>query len=194
MFDPITGSIFITEDNFGFGSGFYRYDPPVDPRRAGRIEDGGTLWMLGVAGTPQANLSGRPGARHHVSGRLDPHRRSESAVPDGRWPAHDHEQPGDLERRQAGLGRRRRSVQPAGGAHLGQGRHLLHGHPGRGRPGDDRLGQLGRGAVPARLREGHRSGVGVPPPARRPGGRLPVGEPRTTCTCPTTSPPARVAR
>ncbi len=58
VFDPITGSIFITEDNFGFGSGFYRYDPPVDPRRAGRIEDGGTLWMLGVAGTPQANLSG----------------------------------------------------------------------------------------------------------------------------------------
>jgi uncharacterized protein len=58
VFDPITGSIFLTEDNFGFGSGFYRYDPPVDPRRAGRIEDGGTLWMLGVAGAPQANLSG----------------------------------------------------------------------------------------------------------------------------------------
>lgn len=58
VFDPITRSIFLTEDNFGFGSGFYRYDPPVDPRRAGRIEDGGTLWMLGLADAPHANLSG----------------------------------------------------------------------------------------------------------------------------------------
>jgi secreted PhoX family phosphatase len=58
VFDPITGSIFLTEDNFGFGSGLFRYDPPVDPRRSKRIEDGGTLWMLGVAGMPQANLSG----------------------------------------------------------------------------------------------------------------------------------------
>jgi hypothetical protein len=57
-FDPISGSIYMTEDDFGFGSGFYRYDPPVDPRQAGRIEDGGTLWMLGIAGTSQANLSG----------------------------------------------------------------------------------------------------------------------------------------
>ena len=58
VFDPISGSIYLTEDNFGFGSGFYRYDPPVNPRRAKRIEDGGTLWMLAVAGTSQANLSG----------------------------------------------------------------------------------------------------------------------------------------
>jgi secreted PhoX family phosphatase len=58
MFDPLNGSMFLTEDNFGFGSGFYRYDPPVDPRTAGELLDGGTLWMLGVIGKPQSNLSG----------------------------------------------------------------------------------------------------------------------------------------
>jgi uncharacterized protein len=68
VFDPVTGSIFQTEDNFGFGSGFFRYDPPVDPRRTKRIEDGGALWMLGVEGVPQANLSGNqvPGTRYRV--------------------------------------------------------------------------------------------------------------------------------
>jgi uncharacterized protein len=58
VFSPNGGSIYLTEDNFGFGSGFYRYDPPVDPRQSRGIEDGGTLWMLGIAGDPQANLSG----------------------------------------------------------------------------------------------------------------------------------------
>jgi secreted PhoX family phosphatase len=67
VFDPGTGSIYLTEDNFGFGSGLYRYDPPVDPRRSKRIEDGGTLWMLGVEG-PSRNLSGdQPrGTRYRV--------------------------------------------------------------------------------------------------------------------------------
>lgn len=57
VFDPVSGSVYLTEDDFGFGSGFYRYDPPVDPRRSKRIEDGGTLWMLGIEGGA-ANLSG----------------------------------------------------------------------------------------------------------------------------------------
>jgi secreted PhoX family phosphatase len=57
-FDPIAGSLFLTEDDFGYGSGFYRYDPPADPRAAGRVLDGGTLWMLAIVGKPQANLSG----------------------------------------------------------------------------------------------------------------------------------------
>lgn len=57
VFDPISGSIYLTEDNFGYGSGLYRYDPPADPRRSKRIEDDGTLWMLGIEGGP-ANLSG----------------------------------------------------------------------------------------------------------------------------------------
>jgi secreted PhoX family phosphatase len=57
-FDPRTGALYLTEDNFGFGSGFYRYVPPADPRREGRVLDGGTLWMLAVVGKDQANLSG----------------------------------------------------------------------------------------------------------------------------------------
>ena len=49
--------------------GLYRYDPPVDPRRVKRLEDGGTLWMLGIQGTPQANLSGAqvPGTKYRVT-------------------------------------------------------------------------------------------------------------------------------
>jgi secreted PhoX family phosphatase len=64
-FDPLTGSLFLTEDNFGFGSGFYRYDPPVDPRQVGELRDGGTLWMLGVVGKPQANLTGHQQRNRH---------------------------------------------------------------------------------------------------------------------------------
>jgi secreted PhoX family phosphatase len=69
VFDQITGSLFLTEDDFGFGSGLYRYDPPVNPRRVKRVEDGGTLWMLGIEGTPQANLSGAqvPGTKYRVT-------------------------------------------------------------------------------------------------------------------------------
>lgn len=66
--DPRTGSVFLTEDNFGFGSGFYRYDPPVDPRSVGELRDGGTLWMLAIMGKPQSNLSGhqQPNRRYKV--------------------------------------------------------------------------------------------------------------------------------
>ena len=56
-FDPRHGDLYLTEDNFGFPSGFYKYVPPGDPTRAGRIRDGGTLWMLKVKGVDQAELS-----------------------------------------------------------------------------------------------------------------------------------------
>lgn len=55
--DPATGFIYMTEDNFGFPSGFYRYRPPVDPRQVGRIEDGGVLEMLKVVGATNEDLS-----------------------------------------------------------------------------------------------------------------------------------------
>jgi secreted PhoX family phosphatase len=59
--DPNTGQIYLTEDNFGFPSGFYRYDPPNNPMTDGRIADGGRLWMLRVVGAPNANLAlGQP--------------------------------------------------------------------------------------------------------------------------------------
>jgi secreted PhoX family phosphatase len=74
-FDPQGGgALYLTEDDFGFGSGFFRYDPPVNPRRAGRLEDGGTLWMLAVDGMPQANLSGdQTGASYRTTWvQIDP--------------------------------------------------------------------------------------------------------------------------
>ena len=40
-FDPLGGYLYLTEDNFGFPSGFYRYKPPSDPVRTGRLDDGG---------------------------------------------------------------------------------------------------------------------------------------------------------
>lgn len=55
-FDPIGGHLYLTEDNFGFASGFYRYAPPAHPMEVGRIEDGGTLQMLKVAGVDNAHL------------------------------------------------------------------------------------------------------------------------------------------
>jgi secreted PhoX family phosphatase len=55
--DPLTGALYMTEDNFGYPSGFYRYLPPRHPLGARRIVDGGRLQMLAVVGHPQANLA-----------------------------------------------------------------------------------------------------------------------------------------
>src|SRR4029453_2601636 len=44
-FDPARGDLYLTEDNFGFPSGFYRYTPPRDAMRDGRLSDGGRLQM-----------------------------------------------------------------------------------------------------------------------------------------------------
>ncbi|MBT2368930.1 DUF839 domain-containing protein [Streptomyces sp. ISL-10] len=56
-FDPHTGAVYECEDNFNSPSGFYRYLPPRDPRATGRLLDGGTLQMLAVRGTDNADLS-----------------------------------------------------------------------------------------------------------------------------------------
>jgi uncharacterized protein len=58
VYEPSTKAIYLTEDNFGFPSGFYRYRPPVDPMQAKGIEDGGQLEMLAVKGAPNLDLSG----------------------------------------------------------------------------------------------------------------------------------------
>jgi uncharacterized protein len=55
-FNPEEGILYLTEDNFEFPSGYYRYIPPSNPMVAGRLEDGGTLQMLRVVGTPNAHL------------------------------------------------------------------------------------------------------------------------------------------
>jgi secreted PhoX family phosphatase len=55
-FDPRSGYLYLTEDNFGFASGFYRYKPPGHPMKVGRLRDGGTLQMLKVRGVDNAHL------------------------------------------------------------------------------------------------------------------------------------------
>ncbi|HEX8804121.1 MAG TPA: alkaline phosphatase PhoX, partial [Acidimicrobiales bacterium] len=55
-FDPVAGVLYMTEDNFGFPSGFYRYIPPRHPLATRSLEDGGRLQMLAVAGRPGADL------------------------------------------------------------------------------------------------------------------------------------------
>ncbi|MDP9443683.1 MAG: PhoX family protein [Actinomycetota bacterium] len=56
-FDPVDGILYLTEDNFAFPSGFYRYVPRDNPMRTGRIDDEGRLQMLAVRGRPNANLA-----------------------------------------------------------------------------------------------------------------------------------------
>ncbi|WP_435772082.1 PhoX family protein [Nocardioides sp. SYSU DS0651] len=67
-FDPEDGFLYLTEDNFAFASGFYRYRPPSHPMDVGRLEDGGTLQMLKVAGTDNAHLEAAqvPGTTYDV--------------------------------------------------------------------------------------------------------------------------------
>jgi secreted PhoX family phosphatase len=56
-FDPRNGILYLTEDNFEFRSGFYRYIPPSNPMDSGSLEDGGQLQMLAVDGIPNADLA-----------------------------------------------------------------------------------------------------------------------------------------
>jgi uncharacterized protein len=56
-FDPRSGVLYLTEDNFGFPSGFYRYLPKRNPLRTGRLGNGGRLQMLAVRGRPNVNLA-----------------------------------------------------------------------------------------------------------------------------------------
>ncbi len=55
-FDPKDGILYLTEDNFGFPSGFYRYIPATNPQRTGRLDNSGRLQMLAVRGVPNAHL------------------------------------------------------------------------------------------------------------------------------------------
>jgi secreted PhoX family phosphatase len=67
-FDPRGGSLYLSEDNFGFPSGFYRYTPRTSPMETGTLADDGRLQMLKVKGVDQAHLeaSQSKGARYHV--------------------------------------------------------------------------------------------------------------------------------
>jgi uncharacterized protein len=56
-FDPHGGTLYLTEDNFGFPSGFYRYRPRRNPMHTGRLRNGGRLQMLKVKGRPNLDLA-----------------------------------------------------------------------------------------------------------------------------------------
>lgn len=47
--DPATGIVYMTQDDFASPSGFFRYLPPVDPRLAKELRDGGSLEVLSVS-------------------------------------------------------------------------------------------------------------------------------------------------
>ncbi len=57
--DPVEGVAYLTEDDFGFPSGFFKYVPPVHPADAGQLRDGGQLFMLAVRNDPNAPLADR---------------------------------------------------------------------------------------------------------------------------------------
>ncbi|PZF98926.1 PhoX family protein [Micromonospora deserti] len=67
-FDPVGGHLYLTEDNFGYPSGFYRYTPPRHPMRCGRLADGGRLQMLAVRGRPNLDLAAAQ--RRHATYRV----------------------------------------------------------------------------------------------------------------------------
>jgi uncharacterized protein len=56
-FDPHGGYLYLTEDNFGFPSGFYRYQPKNNPMQTGKLDNEGRLQMLRVKGQFNANLA-----------------------------------------------------------------------------------------------------------------------------------------
>ncbi|WP_436497365.1 PhoX family protein [Actinokineospora sp. HUAS TT18] len=56
-YDPKDGYLYLTEDDFGFPSGFYRYKPKRNPLRTGRLDNDGRLQMLRVKGIANANLA-----------------------------------------------------------------------------------------------------------------------------------------
>jgi uncharacterized protein len=58
-FDPVEGILYLTEDNFGFPSGFYRYIPKENPMETGQLDNDGQLQMLAVAGRANLNLAAK---------------------------------------------------------------------------------------------------------------------------------------
>jgi secreted PhoX family phosphatase len=62
-FDPVDGVLYLTEDNFEFPSGFYRYIPATNPMKTGRLDNRGRLQMLAVKGRPNIHLEARQRVR-----------------------------------------------------------------------------------------------------------------------------------
>lgn len=68
LMDDATGDVYMTQDDFFGGSGFYRYIPPNRPLSDHKVEDGGKLHMLAVTGKPNAKLElhQEPGTTYQI--------------------------------------------------------------------------------------------------------------------------------
>ena len=55
-YDPEGGALYLSEDNFAFPSGFYRYTPRTDPMKRGRLDNDGVLHMLAIKNRPNKHL------------------------------------------------------------------------------------------------------------------------------------------
>jgi uncharacterized protein len=55
--DPKRGHIYMTEDNFGYPCGLYRFIPDQNPMDVGYVVNAGRLQMLAVRGKPNVNLA-----------------------------------------------------------------------------------------------------------------------------------------
>jgi len=62
-YDPKHGDLYLTEDDFGYPSGFYRYRPQRQVDKLGRMDSRGRLQMLAIKGQPNAHLE-----EHQVAG------------------------------------------------------------------------------------------------------------------------------
>src|SRR5215207_6906968 len=58
-FDPREGVVYLTEDNFGFPSGFYRYVPSSNPMRTGVLGNDGQLQLHAVVRRPNLHLEAK---------------------------------------------------------------------------------------------------------------------------------------
>jgi uncharacterized protein len=67
-FDPHEGALYLSEDNFGWPSGFYRYVPKRNPMRTGRLDNQGRLQMLKIKRRTNLDLAitQQRGARYQV--------------------------------------------------------------------------------------------------------------------------------
>ena len=105
--DPLTGALYMTEDNFGFPSGFYRYLPPRHP-----LPPGGSSTAAASRCSPWWAPPGRPGrlaaGRRQLPGHLGRHRGPQPDVP-----LHARPDRPDPERRGAQPRRRARGARRA---------------------------------------------------------------------------------
>ena len=123
-----TAILYLTEDNFEFPSGFYRYIPKNNPMETGYLDNEGRLQMLAIKGQPNAHLEARQPKRATYGVTW-----VDIDDPDPTMPRRHHQRPGAGEGRRPGPRPGCGAVLPARGPGLRRRRRLLHLHPGRRR-------------------------------------------------------------